>query len=112
MVWENIKTNASQKVAILEYWNTSLEAGIIHFINYDYDVKAKHINRQNNITMNVTLNRKLFGKNLGVFYASPDWNDIKELKYSFINNKMSFVVPNLDTYGVIFIGDKDKFKPE
>lgn len=103
---ESIKTNASQKVAFLEYWNKSVEADIIHLVNYDYDTKAKHINRQKSINVNVTLNRKLLGKNLGVFYVSPDWSDTKELKYSIANNKMSFVVPLLDTYGVIFIGEK------
>jgi hypothetical protein len=105
---EDIQTNASEKVAMLSYRNTSLGADIIHLINYDYDSNAQHINKQSNIAMDVLLNSKPLGKDLGVFYASPDWGDIKELKYSISNNKMSFTIPSLDTYGVVYIGEKNK----
>lgn len=106
LIDENINTNASQKVTLLDYRITSIDSEIIHLINYDYNDKAGHINQQKNITMNVTLNSKLLGKDLGVYYVSPDWSGTKELKYSIVNNKISFVLPYLDTYGVIYIGEK------
>lgn len=107
---EDIQTNASTKVSMLEYWNVNAGAGIVHLINYDYDTSAQHFNTQSNISMDVSLNSKLLGKELGVFYISPDWSEMKELNYTINNNKISFVIPNLETYSVIFIGEKDKFQ--
>lgn len=101
---EGIQTNASHNVSILEYWNIEQESDIIHLINYDYNTDDGHINQQSNISMEVVLNSKLLGKKLGVYYSSPDYSTTKVLEYSINNNTISFTIPSLDTYGIIYIG--------
>ena len=92
---------------MIGYLNTE-GSDIIHLINYDYDVNAQHINLQNNFEMQVLLNRKLLGKELGVYYSSPDWEGVKELNYTIRNSIISFQVPRLDTYGVICIKEENR----
>ena len=104
---ENIQTNADDKVSILEYWSTSRQASVIHLVNHDYDTQKQHINPQHNISMDVPLNSLLRDKNLAVYYASPDWEGRKELKYTVDKDIIHFVIPDLDTYGIISIGDKN-----
>jgi hypothetical protein len=108
----DIQTNADSSVSILEYWNTRLEAGIIQLINHDYDTQKQQINQQHNISMDISLNEQLRDNDLNVFYISPDWKDIKELKYSVADSKISFIIPDLDTYGIIYVGEKNTFMAE
>ena len=103
---QGIQTNAGQKVSIQEYWNTKLDADIIHLVNYDYDTNNGYSNQQNNIALKVTLNSKLLGQKLYVYFASPDDNSKTELSYSIENNKISFTIPSLSTYGVVYICEK------
>ncbi len=108
-LYQGDQTNADYRVSILAYWSTRLQASIFHLINHDYDTQEQHMNQQQNISMEISLNQQLLDKDLGVFYVSPDWQGTKELKYSVANNKISFVIPELDTYGSIYIGDKNTF---
>ena len=108
----DIKTNASPKVSILESWNPGLKASIIHLINHDYDTQKQQINPQKNISMEINLNKLLPGKDLGVFYVSPDWKETRELEFSLSDGIISFTIPDLDTYGVIYIGARDSFPVE
>lgn len=106
LIPENLQTDAADTVSILEYWSTSSGTSVIHLINNDYDIREKHINQQHNISMDVPLNSLLLGKDLAVTYASPDWDGLKELEFSISNNRISFIIPDLDTYGIITIGEK------
>lgn len=69
---EDIKTNASYKVSMTEYWNPSLKSSIIHLVNYDYNAEKCCSNKQSNISMEVALNPSLLGKELDVYFDSPD----------------------------------------
>ena len=61
---------------------------------------------RHNISMDIPLNNLLLGKDLAVTYASPDCEGHKELEFSVADNIISFIISELDTHGIIIIGEK------
>ena len=53
--------------------------------------------------MEVLLYDELLGKDLAIYYVSPDWTGVEELDYEVNEGKVSFTVPKLDFYGVVCI---------
>ena len=107
LIQPNIQTNANENVVMLEYWNNETRSIIIHLINYNYNIKTKHLNIQKNINLEVMLNPELLGKNLIISYKSPDGAEIKELDYLISNGNIKFQIPNLEFYGVISIEEAE-----
>lgn len=104
LIYPNIQTDASENVAILEYWNSKTQSVLLHLINYDYDLEKQQINSRKNIDIEVLLYEPLSGKNLALFYSSPDWKNVERLKYEMNGGKVKFTIPKLDFYAVVTIG--------
>ncbi|MFZ5353994.1 MAG: hypothetical protein ACOZCL_14915 [Bacillota bacterium] len=66
--------------------------------------------KQSNIKITVKTDANLKDKKLGVYYVSPDLEGIMEIDYERHKDSISFTLPELHYYGVVSIGEKDKFK--
>jgi hypothetical protein len=104
LIYPNIQTNASENVAMLEYWNNVSQSIVLHVINYDYDLDKQQINSQKNIDLELLLYEPLIGKDLILYYSSPDWKGVERLKYEINGGKVKFTIPRLDFYAVVSIG--------
>ncbi|MHB1160832.1 MAG: hypothetical protein ACYC3V_10960 [Chloroflexota bacterium] len=102
------QTNASRQVGLFTYWDAQ-GSTLLHLVNYDYDPTRQGFNRQTGIDVEVPLSSGLQGKDLAVFYSSPDGSGVQELKYGLAENSIRFQVPGLDTYGVLFVGERGVF---
>jgi hypothetical protein len=111
LIYPNIQTNASENVAILEYWNNVSQSIVLHVINYDYDLEEQKINSQKNIDLELLIYDPLSGKNLAILYRSPDWKGVERLKYESNGNKIKLTIPKVDFYGVVTIGQKGSVIP-
>jgi hypothetical protein len=77
---------------------------VLHVINYDYDLDKQQINSQKNIDLELLLYEPLIGKDLILYYSSPDWKGVERLKYEINGGKVKFTIPRLDFYAVVSIG--------
>jgi hypothetical protein len=107
---DNIKVSNANNVVTTGYLNKE-GSQIIHIINYNYNPKTQLFNQQNNLNMEVALNKELLGKELEVRYSTPDEEGVKELEYHSSGKTVSFKLPNLKVYGVVFIGEKKLLVP-
>ena len=110
LIHPNILTNADENVAMQKYWNSETGANVIHLVNYNYDLDKQRIHTQRDIELEVILNEQLQGKELKVYYASPDQTDIQRLDHKVRAGRVEFQVPELDYYSVVFIGEEGSFK--
>ena len=101
----NVITDADNNIAVIKHWNFEKQAYIIHLINYDYDLDEQHIESKKDIGLEVLLNENLTNKDFEILYQSPDWSKIQELNYTKREDRVVFQIPNLDYYGVIYIGE-------
>jgi len=62
-----IQTSANENVALLAYWGDETQSTAIHMINYNYDPQAKALSLQSEINMEVELDARLLGRDLGVY---------------------------------------------
>ena len=111
LIHPNIFTNADENVAVQKYWNSDAGANVIHLINYNYDLDTQHLHTQKDIDLEVILNEQLQGKELEVYYTSPDQTEIQKLDHKVRAGWVEFQVPELEYYSVIFIGEEGSFKP-
>ena len=102
----NVVTDANENVALLKYWSDETRSIVLHLINYDYDLNTQSMNPQTNINFEVTLSDQLRGKDLEVYYVSPDWSGVQELAYVLSEGGIKFRVPRLDFYGVVSIREE------
>jgi hypothetical protein len=111
LIYPNIQTSADENAAILEYWNSKSKSIVLHLINYDYDLEKRQINSKTNIDLEVLLYEPLSGRNLALYYSSPDWKGVERLKYEANGVKLKFTIPKLDFYGVATIRQKGSVIP-
>jgi len=103
LIQPNIQTNANENIVMLEYWNNKTHSIVIHLINYNYNIKTKHLSIQKNIDLEVMLNPELLGKNLIISYKFPGGTGNKELDYLVSDKNVKFQIPSLEFYGVVSI---------
>ncbi|MFZ5351370.1 MAG: stalk domain-containing protein [Bacillota bacterium] len=104
-----IYTDTDDKVNFHEYWSNNNNTKLIHVVNYDYDIYSKKINKKNNIRVEVPIEKSLLGKYLDVYYTAPDSNGLIKLDFNIENGSVCLEVPELAYYGVIIVGEKNRF---
>lgn len=107
-VKDDVTIDAGRDIEIVPYWSSKNKAEVIHLINRNYDPGAQKINSPGNINLSFNLNPELLGKELKVTFDSPDGNGPIELEYRTDGSTLSVTVPNLVTYGVVYISGKDQ----
>ncbi len=105
-IHEEVTMDNIKNIAMQPYWNSKVKADVIHLVNYDYDLSLQKFNTQKKINIQISLNRELQGKTLEAVFDSPDESGPIHLDYKIVGNIMTLQVPDLITYGVIYIREK------
>ncbi len=105
LVSEDVQTSAPPEVTALAYAKAD-GSQILHLLNYDFDLAAGRFRAQTGLEFTVRLDPRMLGRDIGVYYRSPDGGGTQELPFTANVNSISFRVPRLDVYGVVAIGPK------
>ena len=103
----DISTDLNPFVMIVQYWDSSTNTMLFHFINYEYGLYEDKAIDQVNANFTFTLRSELQGKSLKISFYTPENPDGEILNYTIEpDGRIKVTIPRIHIWGILKVEEE------
>lgn len=87
------------------YFSNQVNGYVLHLVNYAFDEQKHRVDDKRNVCVEIKNDTPFDSQQLGVFYATPEIGELKEIDFTLEDGNIVVNLPNIDAWGTLVIGE-------
>jgi len=96
---------ADEEILGAFYFSNQVNGYVLHLVNYAFDEQQNRVDNKSNVRVAIKNNTLFDSRKLGVFYATPETGELKEIDYTLEDGNIVVNLPDIDAWGTLVIGE-------